>query len=637
MKLRASVLVAALVAAVLGVAPAAFAQTRTSDHIAATANTSIPVYDTAWHMFSRATPEQSDEYFAELAVRGFTGAWSMVLGHAPTTYNHTFNGGGQIGEFTDQGEVVLSDGYIAHVNEILDTAHAHGMQMGLVVAWQNLYLPGGLSDAHVPASDLVRGTVTTDNAAAYGRHMVEAFGDHPAVNSWVLGGDAGSNNTVANIEVWEIMADAIRGEGSTIDIGIHLPPAQFDYLIYQDVDFLDFAAPEIGHTKTPEQGQLEMEVAVEAYDIPVWMGEARYFNSDFAWVPDQFRNPGIDEMVADAEASKAAGVRGYLYGDAGRFTWCNVFGDSTPCDRQNIADSFGPAEDAVIAVFAAETPAPAPTTTAAPTTTTVAPAPVATPAPTTTTTTTIVAPTTTTTVAPTTTATTIAPLPTTTTTGPPSPTPSPVPSPVTTTTAPGAPAPPPATSPPSAPVVHLCQGTPATIVGTSGDDVLEGTPGDDVIVALGGDDIVNGNGGDDIICGNGGDDILLGGLGFDIIRGGGGSDHLYANSDTTRVDDFGAALYGGAGRDFLVGSNKADLLRGQLGRDDIRGYAGDDILRGGAGGDLLVGGGGADNTRGGKADDHIITSLGDFIRGGDGIDVCVASHLAISVGSCESF
>ena len=635
MKLRASVLVAALVAAVLGVAPAAFAQTRTSDHIAATANTSIPVYDTAWHMFSRATPEQSDEYFAELAVRGFTGAWSMVLGHAPTTYNHTFNGGGQIGEFTDQGEVVLSDGYIAHVNEILDTAHAHGMQMGLVVAWQNLYLPGGLSDAHVPASDLVRGTVTTDNAAAYGRHMVEAFGDHPAVNSWVLGGDAGSNNTVANIEVWEIMADAIRGEGSTIDIGIHLPPAQFDYLIYQDVDFLDFAAPEIGHTKTPVQGQLEMEVAVEAYDIPVWMGEARYFNSDFTWVPDQFRNPGIDEMVADAEASKAAGVRGYLYGDAGRFTWCNVFGDSTPCDRQNIADSFGPAEDAVIAVFAAETPAP--TTTAAPTTTTVAPAPVATPAPTTTTTTTIVAPTTTTTVAPTTTATTIAPLPTTTTTGPPSPTPSPVPSPVTTTTAPGAPAPPPATSPPSAPVVHLCQGTPATIVGTSGDDVLGGTPGDDVIVALGGDDIVNGNGGDDIICGNGGDDILLGGLGFDIIRGGGGSDHLYANSDTTRVDDFGAALYGGAGRDFLVGSNKADLLRGQLGRDDIRGYAGDDILRGGAGGDLLVGGGGADNTRGGKADDHIITSLGDFIRGGDGIDVCVASHLAISVGSCESF
>ena len=580
-----------MLAASLGIAPAG-AQNRTSDFIAPTANTSIPVYDTAWHMFSRATPDQADEYFAELAARGFTGAWSMVLGHAPTTYNHTFNGGGLIGEFSDDGEIVLSDGYIAHVNEILDRAHDHGMQMGLVVIWQNLYLPGGLSDAHLPASDLVRGTLTSDNAAAYGRHMVEAFGDHPALNSWVFGGDAGSNNTVANIEVWEIMADAIRGEGSTTDIGIHLPPAQFDYLIYQDVDFLDFAAPEIGHNKAPQQGQREMEIAVEAYDIPVWMGEARYFNSNFQWVTPEFRNPGIDEMVADAEASKAAGVQGYLYGDAGRFTWCNVFGDSTPCDRQNIADSFGPAEDAVIAVFAAQTPAPLPTTTTTTTTTTAAP-----PAPTP-----------------------ISPP----TTGPPAPVPTPV-----------APAPGPGPGAPTPPV-HDCQGVPATIVGTSGDDVLIGTEGDDVIVGLGGNDSISGLGGNDIICGNAGDDNLLGGLGFDIVRGGGGSDQLYANSDTSRVDSDGAELYGGAGRDILVGSNQADLLRGQLGRDDIRGFGGDDILRGGAGGDLLVGGAGEDNTRGGKADDRLITSPGDFIRGGDGIDTCVDSHLASSVGSCES-
>ena len=95
---------------------------------------------------------------------------------------------------------------------------------------------------------------------------VEAFGSHPAVNAWVFGGDAGTNNTEANIEVWDIMADAIREEGSTLDIGIHLPPYEFDSLLYADVDFLDFAAPEIGHNKTPEQAQWEMEQAVEAYD-----------------------------------------------------------------------------------------------------------------------------------------------------------------------------------------------------------------------------------------------------------------------------------------------------------------------------------------------------------------------------------
>ncbi len=567
-----------VIAALLGIAPAV-AQTRTSDHIAPTANTSIPVYDTAWHMFSRATTEQADEYFAELSSRGFTGAWAMVLGHAPTTYNHTYNGGGLIGEYTDEGEIELSDGYIDHVNEIMDRAHDHGMQMGLVVIWQNLYLPGGQSDSHVPASDLVRGRLTTDNAAAYGRHMVDAFGSHPALNSWVFGGDAGSNNTAANIEVWEIMADAIRGQGSTTDIGIHLPPFQFDSLLYQDVDFLDFAAPEIGHNKTPAQGQFEMEEAVAAYDIPVWMGEARYFNSDFAWVNPENRNPGLEEMVEDAVASKNAGVQGYLYGDAGRFTWCNVFGDSTPCDRDNIADSFGEAEDAVIAIFASDEPAPATTTT---------------------------------TIAPTTTTTT------------------------TTTVPPAAPTP---------VVTHECDGARATIVGTAGDDVLRGTSGDDVIVALAGDDVVHGGGGNDIICGNGGNDTLSGGLGFDIIHGGAGGDRLYANDEDERIDTDGAELYGGAGRDLLLGSNLADVLKGQRGRDELRGYSGKDVLRGGKGDDHLVGGNGADDidggkgaddSRGAKGADHITAASGDSIRGGAGNDVCVDQHLAVSVASCES-
>ena len=37
----------------------------------------------------------------------------------------------------------------------------------------------------------------------------------------------------------------------------------------------------------------------------------------------------------------------------------------------------------------------------------------------------------------------------------------------------------------------LCNGEPATIVGTTGDDVLRGTAGDDVIVGLDGDDLIN--------------------------------------------------------------------------------------------------------------------------------------------------
>jgi RTX calcium-binding nonapeptide repeat (4 copies) len=52
----------------------------------------------------------------------------------------------------------------------------------------------------------------------------------------------------------------------------------------------------------------------------------------------------------------------------------------------------------------------------------------------------------------------------------------------------------------------------ATIVGTSGDDIIVGTPGRDVIVAGAGDDRVRARGGRDVICGNRGADFISGAL-----------------------------------------------------------------------------------------------------------------------------
>ena len=78
-----------------------------------------------------------------------------------------------------------------------------------------------------------------------------------------------------------------------------------------------------------------------------------------------------------------------------------------------------------------------------------------------------------------------------------------------------------------------CKGQPATIVGTSGPDVLKGTPGPDVIAALGGDDVVHGRNGDDLIClgpgndrgfGDNGNDRIFGQAGRDVLTGGPGLD-----------------------------------------------------------------------------------------------------------------
>ncbi len=515
------------------------AQQSSSNYIAPTANTNIPVYDTAWQMFARATPEQADEYFAELKERGFSGAWAAVLSHAPSRYIDSYPGGGTVGEFTN-GEIVLSAGYIAHVNDILDTAHAHGMKVGLVVAWQNLYLPDGMSDAHLPSSDLVRQTLDTRNADAYGRQMVTAFGFHPAVNAWVFGGDGGTNNTVDNIAVWDIMAQAIRDEGSTLDIGIHLPPYEYDSLLYADVDFLDFAAPEIGHNKTPAEAQWEMEQAVAAYDIPVWMGEARYFNNDFQWLPESKRNPGAIEMAQDAQASKNAGVSGYLYGDAGRWNWCAGYGDSTPCDRENIVDSFGLGEDAVIAIFSNPTPPPTTTTT------------------------------------------TSLPVPTT-----------------TTTTA--APQPVPVLCDGRVATIVGTSG-PDDIEGTDGVDIIAARQGNDVIRGLAGDDIICGGKGDDIIIGGEGFDILFGAQGDDVIYSAGAEGAVAAEvladvrgarifagegNDTVIGSDRWDRMQGGVGNDRLLGFKGNDWMRGGQGHDTLVGHEGGDDIYGGGGNDWL--------------------------------------------------
>lgn len=87
-----------------------------------------------------------------------------------------------------------------------------------------------------------------------------------------------------------------------------------------------------------------------------------------------------------------------------------------------------------------------------------------------------------------------------------------------------------------------CGGRYATIVGTTGQDVIKGSKFADVIATLGGPDRVNGARGNDRICGGRGRDKLI----------------------------------GGAGRDRLFGQQGADALRGGKGRDRLRGGPGRD-------------------------------------------------------------
>ena len=99
------------------------------------------------------------------------------------------------------------------------------------------------------------------------------------------------------------------------------------------------------------------------------------------------------------------------------------------------------------------------------------------------------------------------------------------------------------------PPVAQCKGLAATLVGTSGADVLTGTAARDVVAALGGNDRIAGLGGNDLICA---------GAGKDRANGGGGKDRV-------------------------LGQGGNDRLRGAAGKDNLRGGGGFDRCNGGAG------------------------------------------------------
>lgn len=210
------------------------------------------------------------------------------------------------------------------------------------------------------------------------------------------------------------------------------------------------------------------------------------------------------------------------------------------------------------------------------------------------------------------------------------------------------------------------------LLGMDGDDTIYGNAGIDTIYGGGGADTVFGGwgadalfGGDpppemepdavsstadtaDMIFGGPGDDYLAGMLGADQLYGGDGDDVLLANlhqalDDLAAItqpesrDMFGSRMFGGAGNDLVVGSNRWDRMQGGPGNDTLWGFEGRDYIRGGPGDDQIVGGGGIDNVNGNTGNDHLIYQGADELHGGWGIDLCEAEvwPATASIQSCE--
>ena len=166
----------------------------------------------------------------------------------------------------------------------------------------------------------------------------------------------------------------------------------------------------------------------------------------------------------------------------------------------------------------------------------------------------------------------------------------------------------------------LCGGKPATIVGTTGDDVLKGTDGDDVIVGLAGDDLIKGLGGNDTLCGQYGNDILVGGAGDDVLWAGPGSDWVsYGLAPNGVVVHLGTGVSTGWGTDQL---RSIENILGSPWNDDLVGNGSRNVIKGGSGDDTIVGRRSSDHLYGGLGDDILRGKQGsDVLDGQDGYEV----------------
>lgn len=176
-----------------------------------------------------------------------------------------------------------------------------------------------------------------------------------------------------------------------------------------------------------------------------------------------------------------------------------------------------------------------------------------------------------------------------------------------------------------------CDGHPATIVGTNGDDVIVGTSGDDVILGLDGDDNINGNGGNDIICSGFGNDVVTTGSGNDEIHGEGGFDTFDAGDGVNLIDaDFGIegdTVTTGSGDDHILLGDGDDIVNAGDGVNYIETGGGDDTITSGSGNDEIYGNNGDDVINSGNGNDQVYGGNGmDTIDAGDGNNYVEGNH-----------
>ncbi|MCB0670218.1 MAG: DUF4038 domain-containing protein, partial [Saprospiraceae bacterium] len=259
--------------------------------------------DTAWELFHRLDPEESEKYLRDRADKGFTVIQSVILAQLGGLTDPNTNGDLPL---HNQDPAKPNEAYFQHVDKIIDLANELGLVMGVLPTWGS-YWSTTNGDEKI---------FTEENARIFGEFLGNRYREKDII--WILGGDENINNNEER-EIVEAMAGGIRsGDGGKHLITFHPrgPGMSSDY--FHQSAWLDFNMFQSSHGSHDHDNGLYAEHDRQLQPVkPTLDGEPRY-----ELIPAGFYFNGVNrqDLFTDDDARQAAywsviaGACGHTYG-----------------------------------------------------------------------------------------------------------------------------------------------------------------------------------------------------------------------------------------------------------------------------------------------------------------------------------
>lgn len=278
------------------------------------AQTDVPVYDTAWDLGVSARTEEVVEYAEFLADSGFAGFATTYLGsiHRPAArpdqgnlYTRPDPYGNPIATYNN-GNLVMNAAHADRFEDYLDAAHAEGLRVALLVIWERKAI-----DEY--------GLINESNAYNWTHQIGSRFKDHPAIQTWTLGGDAETD--ASRTQLWQNAVNGLRDAGVTGDISFHTGSSPQRRVNQLAASWNSSQMVQTSHCASPAEARSRIEGVVALADIPVWAGEMRYEGIEALWCDPYNGVVTAQNVLDDSLAVIAGGAQALIYGHNDRWQW----------------------------------------------------------------------------------------------------------------------------------------------------------------------------------------------------------------------------------------------------------------------------------------------------------------------------